>query len=55
MKNGSKIKSVPFIVLFSVYTHTHTITGHFIRYTLLVHLAGLDLLLPSELPYFFMA
>ncbi len=24
MKNVSKIKSVPFIVLFSVYIHTHT-------------------------------
>ncbi len=38
MKNGGKNKSVAFIILVSVYTYAcmYTLTGHFIRYTLLV-------------------
>ncbi len=44
MKIGGKNKSVAFIILFNVYIYIYTLTGRFIRYTLLV---------PSWTPFVF--
>ncbi len=32
MKNGSKNKSVAFIILVSVFTHTQPVTGRFVKH-----------------------